>query len=503
MIYPMRLLAVLFASSVLVLAQNTPSTNCADLRGLTNAQITVAIASAIPASVDAPAHCRIFGQALPAIGFEVRMPADWNGRFVMVGNGGFAGEPTDGRARIALYNGYLKRGYVVAATDTGHSSITEPNATFAADRQKLYDYAFRAVHVTAEASKWLLRSYYGIAPEKSYFEGCSTGGRQGLILAQRFPLDFDGITVGAPVLNFTGTMLRYVQVVKAQSAAPVAVNKLATLASRIYELCDAKDGLKDGVIDDPRQCGFEPARDLPRCEAGADRPDCFTAPQIATLEQFYAGVMAGGKSLYPVWPVGSETKGQNGRSGWLPWNVVDGGQSLDQSFAESFFRYMVPPKPDPQYDVRNFDVEHELSRLDDIHLILDATDTDLTRFTQRKGKILMYWGWADPALNPMMGVEYYEAVEKAMGPGTRDFFRLFMAPGMFHCSDGPGPNQLDTLSALSAWVEKGTAPDSLRAEKMAAGKVVRSRPLCPYPQSARYKGTGSIDDAASFTCVKP
>src|SRR6516225_5755242 len=192
----------------------------------------------------------------------------------------------------------MRRGYAAAATDTGHSNITDPGGTFAADRQKLLDYAFRSLHVTAEAAKMVLRAYYGAAPAKSYFEGCSTGGRQGLILAQRFPNDFDGITVGAPVLNFTGTMVRFVETAKALKAAPIAADKMPTLAFKIYEGCDARDGLKDGVIDDPRRCDFQPARDLPKCEAGADRADCFTASQVAALEQIYGEVKSNGKRIF-------------------------------------------------------------------------------------------------------------------------------------------------------------------------------------------------------------
>jgi feruloyl esterase len=499
----MRILVAALAACGALCAQNKPVIGCPDLRSLTNNQVTIAIASPIAETANAPAHCRVFGQVLPQVGFEVRMPAAWNGRFVMIGNGGYAGEATDGASRVSAYGRYMKRGYAVAATDTGHSAITEPGGTFAADRQKLLDWAFRSLHVTADAAKMVLHAYYGAAPAKSYFEGCSTGGRQGLILAQRFPNDFDGITVGAPVLNFTGTMMQYAQSAKALKAAPVASNKLPTLAAKIYESCDAKDGIKDGIIDDPRRCDFQPSRDLPKCEAGADRADCFTAPQIASVEQMYAEVKSQGKRIFPAWPVGSEAVGQNGRSGRDPWTIHDGSPTLDVTFAEGFFRYVAFPKPDPNYDITQFDLEKDTPKLQAIHQILDATDTDLSAFQKHGGKILMYFGWADPALNPMMGVEYYEAVAERMGANTTDFFRLFMAPGMLHCGDGPGPDSFDTTGPLSDWVEHGKAPESLRAVKLTNGKPVRSRPLCVYPAVAKYTGTGSTDDAANFTCVKP
>jgi feruloyl esterase len=285
--------------------------------------------------------------------------------------------------------------------------------------------------------------------------------------------------------------------------APIATSKMATLAARIYESCDAKDGVKDGVIDDPRRCDFEPARELPKCEAGADRPDCFTEPQIHALEQIYAEVQSRGKRVFPAYPVGPEAAGQGGRSGWDPWTVHDGGPTTGMVYGETFFRYLAFARPDPSYEIYNFDIDKDLAKLDSIHQILDATDTDLSAFQKHGGKILMYFGWADPALNPLMGVEYYEAVAARMGPATGDFFRLFMVPGMLHCGDGPGPSVFDTTGPLTQWVEQGTAPESIKATKVTNGKAVRSRPLCVYPAAAKYKGTGSMDDAASFACVKP
>ena len=499
----MRLLLATFACTAILQSQTRPATNCADLRSLTNNELTIAITVSVPESADAPAHCRVVGQLLPTVGFEVQMPADWNGRFVMFGNGGFAGDALEARGRQLQFGRAMRRGYATAATDTGHSAATEPAATFAANRQKLYDYAFRSLHVTADAAKLLLRTYYGTGPAKSYFEGCSTGGRQGLILAQRFPDDFDGITVGAPVLNFTGTMLRFVQMAKALKAAPISAAKLPALASRIYDKCDTVDGIKDGVIDDPRRCDFQPARDLPKCESGSDRADCFTAPQIGAIETMYSEVKSQGKTIFPAWPVGPEAPAANGLSGLDPWTIHDAGPTLGMFFGEGFFRYIAFPKPDPNYDIYTFDIDKDLPKLEAIHQILDATDTDLTRFRNHGGRIFMYFGWADPALNPMMGVEYYEGVTRRMGADTPDFFRLFMVPGMLHCSDGVGTDQFDTLGALSAWVEKGVAPDAVQASRVVAGSVVRTRPLCAYPEVAKYKGSGSTDDAANFTCVRP
>jgi feruloyl esterase len=501
--HPLRILSAGFVCAGLSCAQNTqPATGCGDLRSLTNNEVSIATALLVPAAPDAPEHCRVSGQVLPQVGFEVALPTQWNGRFYMFGNGGYAGEALDSAARRATAARALRLGYAAAQTNTGHSAASEPLGTFATDRQKLLDYAFRSLHVTAEAGKMLVRAYYGGAPTRSYFEGCSTGGRQGLILAQRFPADFDGIVVGAPVLSFSGTMMSYAVDVQALRAAPIPASKLALLAERIYAQCDAKDGLRDGLIDDPRRCGFEPSRDLPRCDAG-DQSGCFTAGQIGALEKIYGDLMSRGKRILPGWTVGAEIAGASGRSGWDPWIVSDAGPTTQAAFSEAFFRYLAFGRTDPTYDLGQFNPDRDPPRLDAIHQTLDATDTDLSLFEKRGGKILMYFGWADPALNPLMGVEYYERVSQRMGAGTGGFFRLFMVPGMFHCTGGVGTDTFDKLGPLTDWVERGTAPDAIPASLVVAGKAVRTRPLCAYPEVARYKGSGSIDDAASFACVKP
>jgi hypothetical protein len=240
----------------------TPKLSCHELRSRTGYEFSVITAEPLPAAGDVPEHCSISGQILPEVRFQVDLPASWNKRLYMFGNGGFAGEQLDSPSRIATRASALKRGFAVASTNTGHDAVTEPLASFAADRQKLLDYAFRSLHVTAMTAKRIAQDYYGIPPARSYFDGCSTGGRQGLILSQRFPDDFDGIVVGAPVLNFTGTMVSYVSTLRALAAAPIPEAKLALLADRIYQQCDATDGLKDGLIDDPRKCSFTPSRDL-------------------------------------------------------------------------------------------------------------------------------------------------------------------------------------------------------------------------------------------------
>jgi Tannase and feruloyl esterase len=487
-----------------------PAIACAELRSLTTFDLSVIGATMIPASVDGPEHCRVSLMVPPEINVQVNLPAAWNGRLYVFGNGGWAGESFESAGRAANRARGLRAGFVTAATDTGHSALLEPGASFALNRQKLLDFGFRSMHVTAEAAKLMARTYYGAGPTKSYYEGCSQGGRQGLILAQRFPADFDGIIVGAPALNQTGTHLARAYWMRGMNANPFPAAKLGLLAARVYQQCDEKDGLKDGLIDDPRRCDFKPARDLPQCAAGADQVDCFTADQIAAVERIYGDVMSQGKRFFPGWPVGAEIAGPNGQSGWMG-QEVDGpnGPGAWTSYGGNFLRFVVPgtragsAESDFSRLFSQFDIDKDPPHMEELRQILDATDTDLSAFQRHGGKMLMYFGWADPQLNAKMGVEYYEQVVEKMGASTGDFFRLFMVPGMFHCGGGVGTSQFDAATPVVKWVEAGTAPGRLEASRVVAGKVVRTRPLCAYPQVARYQGSGSIDDAANFSCVKP
>jgi feruloyl esterase len=401
-----------------------------------------------------------------------------------------------------MRNAALRRGFATASTNTGHDAAREPLATFAANSQKLIDYAYRAVHVTAVTAKAIARAYFEAAPTRSYFVGCSTGGRQGLISAQRFPDDFDGIVVGAPVLDFTGTMVHFAAINRAFAAAPIAADRVRVIAEKVYEKCDAVDGLADGLIDDPRRCRFDLAKDVPQCTSAADTSACLTEAQITAVGTVYAGVLSKGTKMFPGFPVGGEALvpgGTGRRSGWHPWIIAEGQQPVALQFADSFFKEMATPGT--PIDWRLFDPDRDMDKLATISRLLNATDPDLTRFRTRGGKILMYFGWADPALNPLMGINYYEQMRQKMGAGTDEFFRLFMQPGVLHCGGGLGPSEFDSISPLVEWVERGAAPDQLGATLRQGGKPVRTRPLCRYPMVAKYNGSGSKDDAASFACA--
>jgi hypothetical protein len=303
-------------------------------------------------------------------------------------------------------------------------------------------------------------------------------------------------------------MIGYASIQRALASAPIPAAKLKLIADAVYAKCDAIDGVSDGLIDDPRRCTFNAAADLPRCANGADGATCMTAAQIQALETIYGGVKRNGAPFFPGWPVGAEiaAPGLNGAlaSGWLPWLVPGGSAPAIQTlFGETFFKFMAFGRANPTYDWMTFNIDADLDKLQATRATLDAVDPDLSRFKARGGKIVSYFGWADPALNPLMGVRYYEAVAQRLGPSTAGFYRLFMVPGMFHCGGGIGVSTFDALTPVVEWVEKGTVPASILGSKIVDGKAVRTRPLCPYPEVAKYKGSGSIDEAANFTCAKP
>lgn len=482
--------------------------SCAGMHKLTGYDLSVMTAESVPASAaegGTPAFCRLLIQVQPEIRIEVALPAErWNRRLYMFGNGGYAGESLEAPNRVAHRNAALRSGFAVTQTNTGHDATREPLATFTLNQQKLLDYAFRSLHVTAETAKRAAEGFYGAAPAKSYYNGCSTGGRQGLILAQRYPEDFDGIVVGAPALDNVAGRLRAIATYQANAKAPVPIAKLKLLAEKVYAKCDAVDGLKDGLITEPRRCDFKAARDLPVCAPGGPASGCFTEGEIHTIEVIYSDVVLNGARRAFGFPPGAEVIGPSGASGWDGWILKDGSATPQSAmYAESALRYMIFPKPDPSYQLTQFNLERDAHQFDWIGKLMNATDPDLAPFRNRGGKILMYFGWADPALNPLMGIDYYEQVTRQMGglDPTRAFFRLYMMPGVFHCSGGVGPACFDPLTKIVPWVEQGNAPAAIVAQQLEAGKVVRSRPLCPFPEVARYKGTGSPDDAANFACA--
>jgi feruloyl esterase len=492
-------------------AEVAPAQTCAALGALSLDDVIELAAVEVPASDAVPAHCVVTGVIAPAIAFEVALPERWNGRFFMTGNGGLAGDQLDNPGRVAQRRQAVALGFAFGQTNTGHYASEEPGGTFVlSDPQKAIDYAYRAVHETAVIAKAIAADYYGDPVSYSYWASCSNGGRQGLIEAQRYPEDFDGVVANAPWVNQTAFAVGAVWNHQAMSGVSLTPGKLALLAEHVTAACDVVDGLPDGLIDDPRRCAFDPRRDAPVCAAGVDDDTCLTAAQAEAAARVYAGVVVDGEQTVRGFMPGSEvvSGGFGGGppvSAWLGLiaPAQPGAGTADFGLADNIMKYLVFDPPQPEWDYATFDFARDIPLLDAWGEQANALETDLSAFDARGGKIIMTYGWSDQVLQPLMGVDYYEDVLAAHGPRARDFVRLFMVPGMTHCAGGVGPDQMDAVSAVIDWVEAGRAPDSLLASKRVAGEVVRTRPLCPYPQVARYRGQGSIDDAENFACAAP
>ena len=489
------------------MAAFVPQIPCAALQTLSSGVAKTMSAHMVQSSSSGPEHCRVSGIIAPEIRFEVNLPSMWSGRFYMYGNAVFAGETPDSGSRGRFRAAALRHRFATASTNTGHDADLEPLATFAGNVDKRVDYAFRAVHLTTVEAKRIIATYYGRSPAYSYWDGCSTGGRQGLISAQRFPADFDGILAGAPVINFVDTLIAFLWNASALSNSPIPLPTMKLVSDAVYAKCDARDGLTDGLIDDPRKCDFNPASDVAQCVAGENSVTCLTPAQSGALSKIYGGMISNGKQVHLGFSVGAEMVDTSLQgtgpmeSGWDGWLLVPPGQhSRQYIIGESFVRYFGSPTVDPKYDARNFDFDKDMAKFDDARHLLDANNPDLREFNSRGGKIIMYIGWGDMALPPLMGVDYFERALATNGPDTTDFFRLFMIPGMFHCGGGVGTDRFDAMTPLINWVERGIAPAAIPAAKVHSNRIVRTRPLCPYPQVALYSGTGSIEDAGNFTC---
>lgn len=495
----MKSLCLILFSAHAVLAAG-PAIPCDSLAAKSfGEEVKIASATLVPAKGNLPEHCDVRGVIWPEAGFAIKLPTAWNARFQMVGNGGTAGTISLGAVDNAVRNGYA-----ASSSDTGHDAAKEPLATFASvtpanpnGRRKLIDFGYLSVHETAVLSKRVIEAYYGAAPRYSYWVGCSTGGRQGLQEAQRYPDDFDGLVIGAPGVWLTGNVTRRLWIGQAQTgdgAIPAA--KLPLLTQAIYQKCDALDGLKDGLIDDPRACPFDPARDVAKC-AAADGPDCFTSAQIDALKKIYGGPHdSKGHAIFFGELVGSEPV-------W-PDNFIPPSKTVLPRSESQMKLAMLNPPPVPSWDYTMFDFDTDPPKVADAAAILNPRNPDLAPLKKRGGKIVQYAGWADQQVNPQPGIEYYTTVSNRLGASeTRDFYRLFMVPGMFHCNGGPGCGSVDWLAVVVDWVENGKAPAQIIGAHVESGKTTRTRPLCPYPQVARYKGAGSIDEAVNFSCTTP
>jgi len=521
----LRVLAVLLVIAAVPLMA---ATKCEDLAGqklpdttITSAQVVAAGAFAPPSQPDAgpgadaaaykdlPVFCRVAATIKPSPDSEIRMEvwmpvSGWTGRYEGVGNGGFAGS--------ILYPGLagaLRQGSAVAGTDTGHSASVVDARWALGHPEKITDFGYRAIHEMTIKAKALVQAFYGAAPKHSYFAGCSNGGRQALMEAQRFPEDYDGIIAGAPAYAWTqllGGAISDAQATGLNANSYIPASRIPAISAGVLAACDVKDGVKDGLVSDPAHCNFDPATIVCKPEQGTASLACITAPQAEALKKLYAGArLQNGEPVRPGFVPG----GEEGPGGWAAWITGQGpGRSLLFLFTNGFFKNMV--FDDPNWDIMKASLDAAIKAADEKQSRnLNATDANLKAFKARGGKLILYHGWSDPGITPLLTIDYYNKVEDAA-----QFTRLFLAPGMQHCADGPGPNsfgqversatpndpQRNIYTAIEEWVEKGIAPDKLIAVKKTGNEVKMSRPLCAYPKTAKYKGTGDMHEAGNWTC---
>ncbi len=468
------------------------------------------------ASGDVPAFCQVHGIIRPTsvsqINFEVWLPdAGWNGVLEIPGNGGLAGTISSGPMGAAV-----KNGYAAASTDTGHTS--QENREWLEDPDRLIDYSYRGLHLTAEAAKAVVQTYYSQPAKKSYFMGCSYGGKQALTEAQRFPADFDGIIAGDAANWWTHQMLSEVWngVVSSTPETNLPAEKLQLVQDAAIAACDARDGAADGLIFDPQHCHFDPKKLL--CKAGDDQAKCLTAGQLSAVEKIYTGPLnpRTGKKLYEGMYPGNEVGW--GRAGGQM--VINRDKSSGVS-SNDFFRYALFRNPDWQF--RSIDFDRDAQAVDErLGGIMNATDANLEEFRKLGHKLIYYHGTADPLIPAQNGIDYYESVVKAQKglEKTQQFYRVYLVPGLYHCSGGPGPTAFgtstppskvdaehDILTAARHWVEDGVGPEKLigahYVDNTPAKGVAFERPLCMYPAIAKYKGSGDMKDASNFVCAKP
>lgn len=498
-LYSKFFISLIFISFLFFTTTTLAQNKCQDLNALSLPGVTITTAEFIPAgplklpanapafpsapSMSMPSHCRVSAVLHPSsdshIEMELWLPKEWNGNFQGVGNGGFAGSISYSAMVAALLEGYA-----TASNDTGHKG---GNALFGIGHpEKIVDYAYRSVHEMTVTSKILIREFYGKKPNLSYWNGCSTGGRQGLMEAQRYPEDYDAVIAGAPA-NYHS----HLHASDLAVAVPILKNpernvprgKLEMLNRAVMDACDYLDGVKDGILTAPHQCNFDPASLLCQEE---DSEECLTQPQLDAVKSVYAPVkFTSGEIIYPGKAMGSE----------MTWMMFNSTQPSPVSLGTFHLTFQ-----DAEWDWRTFDIDRDTALADEKTGFINAIDPDLKAFKARGGKLLLYHGWNDFGISPDNTVNYYLSVLSKMGPGQEDWLRLFMVPGMGHCRGGDCPDQANYMGVMERWREANIAPDSITAYHVTDNRVDMTRPLCPYPQVAIYTGRGSTNDFENFTC---
>jgi feruloyl esterase len=474
---------------------------CAAIRLTSLPDTTIVSADNQPADAQrgTPAYCEVRAAISPAPASHItaiyRLPPTWNGKVLGIGGGGFAGT-----LGLDVSVDPLKRGYAIVQNDLGHPSTSalDPSFTIAKDGQPntdgIIDFGHRATHLATVVGKQVVARFYGRMPQHAYWQGCSTGGRQGLAEVQRYPDDYDAVIAGAPVytpLVYSNAILR-VQAFHAKPESNLLPAQVPLIHEAVLNACDANDGVKDGILTDPRACQWDPG--TLACNAGASPPACLTPPQVETVRRIYDGVKTkdGEFAAMPLM--------RGGEADWVSRMVGTPQQplGLNAALGAPFMAYIV--KHDPTYDIMTFDPDRDMPALSSgIATEVHQQNPNIAPFIDRGGKLLLWHGFNDPGPSPLSSIDYFEKVEKAV-PSAKENVRLFLAPGVLHCGGGPGPDRFDLLTALEQWVEHDTAPASITATK---ANSPLSRPLCPYPQVAVYNGSGDTNDATSFRCGTP
>jgi feruloyl esterase len=433
-----------------------------------------------PASI--PAHCRVQMVLKPTsdsvIDMELWLPTEnWNGKFMGVGNGGFAGS-IQGLANDMPQA--LRLGYATAGTDTGHQ---EQGGNWAIGHpEKMIDFAYRSTHEMTVKAKEIVKAFYDQNAKYSYFKGCSTGGRMALMEAQRYPNDYDGIIAGSlanrHIHMWTAGVARSIELSRHPEEG-ITAEKAALVNQMVKNSCDT---LNEGFLNNPNQCKVDFSKLM--CAAGKDDNTCLTAAQLKTVNTFYGGV--------------KNSKGELIFSGQALGNPIGALRGTNQSPGGTFDIVRIAFN-DPNLDWQKFDLDRDMPLIDKAVGYVDSVNPDLSKFKAHNGKLLLTHGWADTGITPETTIWYYGSVLDKMGKNQSDWMRLFMAPGMGHCGGGPGVNTFDSIGTLEKWVEKGIAPEQM----MGTGAQGFSRPMCPYPQSAEYKGTGDLKDGSNWACKAP
>lgn len=475
----------------LLLAAALSAQACIALNDVQLDNTTITAAEVITAGQQSlPEHCRVKLEMTPSdeslIKAELWLPMEnWNGKYMAIGNGGWAGS-------IQGYNDMqqaLLRGYATAASDNG-SAFDQPNGMFALGKsERVVDFAYRALHDMTSTSKTLIQQAYEKPTDLSYYKGCSTGGRQGLMAAQRYPADYDGIIAGAPANRHI-----HMHVAQSWELMRISKNPQAAITQTTANLVNAAvqnkcDVLDEGFVSNPQQCTFD--FNALQCSAGTltgtTDSSCLSPAQLETVEIYYGGVFnSAGEEVFA------------GRALSVPLSAMVPSEQAPTAFL--FDSISILGFEDPDYDWRSFDLDRDLPMIDQKAGIIDANDTDLRAFKARGGKILMYHGWQDPGISPKNAIDYYIGVMHEMDENPQQWLQLYMVPGMGHCSGGPGPDSFDTISVLEDWHEAGITPTSIIGENRRSGL---SRPLCPYPAESVYLGSGDLKNAESWSCQVP